>query len=320
LSGDQVYLNIGFDSPSLRPSEIRERIADDYAEHWQALGSILSRGATWMVPDDHEYWNDYPNYKTNIPTLQALRLNKVRKAWTNAARDGGDNIQRALPVETFKIGNDIRFCLADLRSHRHESDYFLADVHMQQVLNWATTLTCPGVLLASQPLIVDENKDEKNLRSYEAQYATLIQALAATPYDIVYLSGDAHFGRVAEVKLGTNGGRLIEVVSSPLSNLTFLNGVATATPKRTPKHFPPRGVHVPGIDPQPVRYRRKVSTVSKWFDAYPKRRAHEHFMTIGLQQDPGGVKLTVQAWRVRDQNSSRVPRKKFNTAFATRLA
>jgi len=46
LSGDQVYLNIGFDSPSLRPSEIRERIADDYAEHWQALGSILSRGAT----------------------------------------------------------------------------------------------------------------------------------------------------------------------------------------------------------------------------------------------------------------------------------
>ena len=52
LVGDQVYLDIGFDSLSLIPHEIRERIADDYALHWQALGSMLSRGGTWMLPDD----------------------------------------------------------------------------------------------------------------------------------------------------------------------------------------------------------------------------------------------------------------------------
>src|SRR5690606_12737473 len=54
LAGDQVYLDIGFDSLSLLPREIRNRIADDYALHWQALGSLLGAGATWMLPDDHE--------------------------------------------------------------------------------------------------------------------------------------------------------------------------------------------------------------------------------------------------------------------------
>ena len=69
LSGDQVYLDIGLDSLSLIPHEIRERIATDYARHWQKLGSILSRGGTWMLPDDHEYWNDYPFVDLLIPTL-----------------------------------------------------------------------------------------------------------------------------------------------------------------------------------------------------------------------------------------------------------
>ncbi len=44
LVGDQVYLDIGFDSLSMIPDEIRERAASDYAMHWQALGSIFSRG------------------------------------------------------------------------------------------------------------------------------------------------------------------------------------------------------------------------------------------------------------------------------------
>src|SRR5690606_889286 len=60
LAGDQVYLDIGFDSLSLLAHEIRQRIAEDYAIHWQALGSILTSGGTWCLPDDHEYWNDFP--------------------------------------------------------------------------------------------------------------------------------------------------------------------------------------------------------------------------------------------------------------------
>lgn len=116
LSGDQVYLDIGFDSLSLIPKEIRERIASDYALHWQALGSVLCRGGTWMLPDDHEYWNDFPFYDSAVPTLLALKLAHVRQAWSAAARDAVKNIQGARQLEMFAIGNELSFCLADLRS------------------------------------------------------------------------------------------------------------------------------------------------------------------------------------------------------------
>ena len=146
LTGDQVYLDIGFDSLSLVPREIRERIADDYALHWQALGSILSRGGTWMLPDDHEYWNDYPFYDSAIPTLLALKLRKVRHSWQRAARDAVTNIQRSPVVDSFSLGDDLSVCFADLRSYRSDNE-FLPQRPFRKLLGWARTLSSPGVLV-----------------------------------------------------------------------------------------------------------------------------------------------------------------------------
>ena len=207
LTGDQVYLDIGFDSLSLIPREIRERIADDYALHWQALGSILSRGGTWMLPDDHEYWNDYPFVDSLLPNLLALRVRGVRKIWKRAARDGVKQIQRSPVVESFTLGDDLTVCLADLRSHR-SGDRFLPEPDFQKLLAWARDRSCPGVLAISQPLIVTEST-ERNLRSFPRQYAELLDALGAVAHDVVVLSGDVHFGRIASVPIGSHGARLI---------------------------------------------------------------------------------------------------------------
>ena len=165
LSGDQVYLDIGFDSLSLIKKEIRERIADDYALHWQALGSMLSRGGTWMLPDDHEYWNDYPFTDSLLPTLLALKLPHVRTHWRKAASDGVRNVQRSPVVESFTLGDDLSVCLADLRSYRSEHE-FLPGAAFQRLLDWARHRACPGVLVLPQPLIVEQNTVERNLRSY----------------------------------------------------------------------------------------------------------------------------------------------------------
>ena len=243
LAGDQVYLDIGFDSLSLIPHEIRERIADDYAVHWQALGSILSRGGTWMLPDDHEYWNDYPFVPAWIPTLAALTLPHVRQHWHRAARDAVQNIQRSPVVESFTLGNDRTVCLADVRSHRSDNG-FLPDAEFQKLLRWARRRSCPGVLAISQPLIVTENKFERNLRSFPSQYARLLDALSVADHDVVVLSGDVHFGRIASVALGNSRARLIEIISSPLSNLTGLNGIATKVAKADPANFPPENIAV----------------------------------------------------------------------------
>ena len=330
LLGDQVYLDIGFDSLSLIPGEIHERVADDYALHWQALGSLLGRGGTWMLPDDHEYWNDYPFVDSLLPALLALKLPHVRETWTRAARDGVENVQRSPVVESFAFGNDLTVCLADLRSHRSEEG-FLPPREFRKLQHWARHRSCPGVLVIQQPLCVMQSAVERNLRSFPNQYARLLAALAAVPHDIVVLSGDVHFGRICQVPIGTAGARLTEIVSSPLSNLTGLNGLATNVAVSRPEKFPAPDVAAElGWEPQPVDYFRDERYRTRFFvgeirgrlwSAYPKRRTREHFMTVGLRRLPRGrVELEAEAWLVRRRTSrTNLPVRDFAQPFRTVL-
>jgi len=327
LTGDQVYLDIGFDSLSLIPSEIRQRIADDYALHWQAMGSILCNGGTWMLPDDHEFWNDYPFYKSAIPQLQALRLRHVRKAWDAAATDGVQNIQRSSPFETFNIGKDLSVCIADFRSFRNENG-FTSPAILNKIKKWACELRSPGVFVASQPLIVEENETEKNLLSYKQQYASLLQAFAVSGHDIVLLSGDVHFGRIATTQLGNNtkGPRLIEIIASPMSNLTYLNGIATDKPKSKPTKFPaPEVCKLNNWKPAKVTYNKLFQVSTKKgsiFSAYPRTRTREHFMTISFSRNAtsGTIDLSANAWRIRDTRGSKMlPAKDFDRTFTFKL-
>ncbi len=321
LTGDQVYLDIGFDSLSVWPREIRQRIGDDYAEHWQLLGSIMTRGGTWMLPDDHEYWNDYPFHDSLIPTLLALKITKVRRAWTRASKDAVKNIQRSERVEIFDLGGDLSVCLADLRSHRSKKR-FLPIADFDRLTDWAKNLQSPGVLAIPQPLIVKRGKTERNLLNFKAQYSNLLEAMGESGHDIVVLSGDVHFGRICSAALGPKGGRLIEVISSPMSNLTGLNGVATAAPKFVPKKFPdPNQLTIPGWATADVTHEKSFAVSTKKgfpLSAYPKRRTREHFMTVGFNRDgQGGVKLAVNAWRIRDRDSNNLPVRDFGPFEAT---
>lgn len=239
LTGDQVYLDIGLGWYPLDNSDSQERIADDYAESWKLLRSMLRRGGTWMLADDHEYWNNYPFLKGFNPYLVMLDLHAgFRRRWVRGATCGIDNVQMIRPVRTFQIGSDVSFCVADLRSSRHENG-FVAQEHMDAIVAWAEALQSPGVLVTAQPLIQSKGTEsDYTLPNWSAQYGQLIRALAASGHDIVLQSGDVHYGRISEVELGAGPGRLVEVISSPMSNLSELNGIAAATPKESPRWFP----------------------------------------------------------------------------------
>ena len=137
------------------------------------------------------------------------------------------------------------------------------------------------------------------------------------------MSGDVHYGRVVSVKLGTQGATLYEVISSPLSNLTYLNAwFATSRNRLTPKQFPdprafshPQGnQHLSGWQPQTVNHypdKKKGGSAydigaktswRKW--VYPGTRTYEHFMTIAFSRhgNGSGVYMTVKGWLVRDVN------------------
>ncbi|MBJ7537295.1 hypothetical protein [Marinomonas transparens] len=322
LTGDQVYLDIGFDSLSRDPDEIRQRIGDDYATNWQLLGGILNRGATWMLPDDHEFWNDYPFHDSLIPQLLALKLKGVRETWTKAAKDAVKNIQRSPRVETFTIGNDLSFCLADLRSYRSKNT-FLPHATFKQLTNWAESLTSPGVLVIPQPLIVNINKTERNLLSYKAQYKRLLEALGSSGQNIVVLSGDVHFGRIASCPIGEKGATLTEIISSPMSNLTYLNGIATTGPEFSPEQFPAVDFLPTGWQQQAVTYDKNFAISTKkgfLFSAYPKERTREHFMTIGFKKVDQKLQMTVNAWRIRERDpASYLPLSDFEQAYQVLL-
>ena len=329
LSGDQVYLDIGFDSLSLIGKEIRERIADDYALHWQALGSMLSRGGTWMLPDDHEYWNDYPFTDSLLPTLFALKLKRVREYWTAAASDGVKNVQRAAVVESFTLGRDLSVCLADLRSYRSDHG-FLPEAAFTTLLEWAGKRACPGVLVIPQPLIVEQNTFERNLRSYHTQYIHLLEALGSVSHDMVVLSGDVHFGRIASVPIGTRGARLVEIISSPMSNLTGINGLATSVATDRPERFPygPAATAL-GWQPRKVNYYKNggargrffvESQQGRWGSVYPRERTREHVMTVSFCRRAGGVEVTAQAWLLRQSTRfGNLPVRSFPKPFRTIL-
>ena len=255
LTGDQVYLDVGFDLRSGVLGEVRRRIAQDYARHWQGLSDVLTRGATYMLPDDHEWYNGFPDPDPKNPYLWALRDAKVRKAWEQTARQGIENVQQCPVVESMEFPGDLSLCFADLRSYRDPKRGGLMNPKdLKRVLAWANGLTTPGVLVSPQPLIVTRNPHEANLLDYTGDYCRLLAALGSTGHDIVVMSGDAHYGRVVSVKLGTQGATLYEVISSPLSNLTYLNAwFATSRNRLTPETVSaPTRVQAPARQAGPV--------------------------------------------------------------------
>ena len=196
------------------------------------------------------------------------------------------------------------------------------DGEFQKLLRWARTRRCPGVLAICQPLIVTTSKAERNLRSF-AQYERLLAALGAVSHDVVVLSGDVHFGRIARVPIGTHGARLIEIIASPLSNLTYLNGIATKVATTRPAGFPPaESATKLGWASQPVEYIKAVpARRGSLLSLYPRRRTREHFMTVGFsrQGEGGGVELTAEAWLVRKWTRNYLPTRAFARPFRTVL-
>lgn len=311
LLGDQVYLDVGMDSLSVKSREIRQRIASDYEQHWFALRGIFQHGATWFLADDHEFWNNYPFYSGLNPYLQTLRLESVRNVWRQTARDGVNNIQNVKPVRFINVGEDLSFCLADFRTKR-TAKKLLQPEYFDVILDWIAQLKSPGVLVISQPVFDSVGDEDMKLPNYK-QYKKLLKAFQHADHDVLVLAGDLHMGRIASFqfnKPGTKdepGRTLHEVVASPLSNLSGPTSLAARTTceKSRPQVFPPEAIE--GITTNPVCYPERwcVSTEFRMSDLrYLKDRTKEHFSTLNFQKVDNKLEVSVRAWCVRDYLAS----------------
>jgi hypothetical protein len=312
LCGDQIY----FDNP---PTDfltirrdirawIRQRLTNKYRTTWRDLDPLLSRGITYFLTDDHEYWNDYPNRQNG--------------AWVFATHNRDDYLQRRTEAfandfqwagvsEGFSIGN-LNFRVLDTRRHRSlGARTFAQQQDVDSTINWLKNLRSPGVLVLSSPIFVPRTENssfnfavtdgrvitDHNLPFFDAQFLPLAHALLEAQADVVVVAGDPHFSRVAECNVpahpanNNRAHKIVEVISSAMATVDGAGGM----PRRGPDLFPMPGQAHPSIPSSNIQY-LDFSTINQ-----QRNQAADNFVTLSFTRvrDDNDISANVVQMRVR---------------------
>jgi len=321
LLGNQVYLDAPFYRGLLREmgggysrDALAEAFLNKYGRTWTELGGLLSLGANCFTTSEHDYWNGYPDDTLTLPQLFEPQRWADWEILSTALRDA---FQTVRSTHTMDIGNDLSIFVFDTRRNRTKRDApnsrFADAADLLALRNWILRLRGPGVIAGAQPLFDGPAGDESSLRSFQGQYSELCQLLAATPHDLVYLAGDAHFGRIAQVQF-PGGQKLIEIVTSPMSLVEDDgNYIWTATGTGSqyakdrwllgqdvePREWPQ--VAVAGVANMPISYLEAVPA-----NRDDPERTEENFMILSFAKNAqaGGVRMKVNCYLPRREEKA----------------
>jgi hypothetical protein len=297
LCGDQVYLDDPWAHYLWHTHDVAELEAEffrNYRDTWMqepGFRQLLTLGANYFSPDDHEYWNNAPNAATVIRDSWS---SASRQEWFNTARQFYQMYQSSASISTFAVG-PLSFLIADTRSNRSpDQTEFMRQTDLQAMAQWIQSLPGPGVLVVGQPVFRQKTGrlrgtfGDWNLPDY-TQYGQLARLVAQANHSLVILSGDVHYGRIAWCTL-LSGSELIEVISSPLS---LVDKKAEGSWEEAPNQFPP--FPLPGVVPA------QVHTLDK--ETFSP--INSHFLTLEFSATGRHVRMTVRFWPVGGQGASR---------------
>jgi hypothetical protein len=325
LCGDQVYLDNPWRETTFKwyranqkPGVFRAMLLDKYVANWtQVRGEdagfrqLLAVGANFFCCDDHEFWNNAPNFG-GVGLLNNLTGGQ-RKWWFNEARRLFRAFQSPSPLLQFEIP-PLSVCIADTRINRDtEGLRFMRDEDLRSVGRWIEGLQGPGVLVVGQPVLVErmsivqallrkglikaiKTYVDRDLPHY-AQYRELVAYMKSSDHSVVVLSGDVHFGRVACGELMPGSGtRFVEVISSPMQ--------AVLSDKADPLFGTYKDAPV---DLFPITENREVAHKTN------------HFTTVQFSsEEDGRVVMEVRAWPILSPGEEALPR--YDTVFETALS
>ncbi|CAB3900984.1 hypothetical protein LMG26684_04602 [Achromobacter mucicolens] len=250
FAGDQVYL----DQPPAQtmPSsseDLRGEISSKYRRNWLSgwtdqtgLQKALAKAPAICLPDDHEYWNNYPweqfwkRGTQHKPTATGLN------DWDDAARELFQDFQLGgkpgtqQPYTTLDI-DPLCLLFVDTRSHRlldFDSPIGLMPATANAALvSWKDKLISHqrngnphiGLLATGQSLLSKPSRfprlKDAELANYEKHYSMILdvlEELAVNRIQVVLLTGDVHWNRVAQAhSRRTFRTCLTEVICSPSS-------------------------------------------------------------------------------------------------------
>jgi hypothetical protein len=292
LAGDQVYL----DSPWYRYllphslGELRDAFVEHYGRTWgqsEGFARVLTEGANYFSSDDHEFWNNAPNFVAFAANTWSAG---GRRQWFAIARELYQAFQTSRSIDEFAVP-PVSFLIADTRINRDaKRGDFMSAGDLDRVRNWIGSLTGPGVLVLGQPLLqtttgaLHGHFGDWNLPDF-AQYRQLAGIVGASRNSIVILTGDVHYGRIAHARL-RSGAELIEIISSPLS---LVDEAARGEWTRAPTRFPAVG---PAASTPAALAASQVETEGEFAPT------GGHFLTLELSRRGPGARLRLRFWPV----------------------
>lgn len=290
LCGDQVYL----DAPALNfaipksDETLEDTHFSNYVDTWTQDGLpfgnkfFLQNGANFFSADDHEFWNNAPDFASFLPDTYT---EKGRDVWWKFASNFFNIFQTEKSVKTFAVG-EVSFFILDTRMKRAAGrNTFMTADDRNALENWVNGLTGIGVLVIGQPVFtvkagpVASVVADKSLPNYK-QYEDLAGILSRTERSIIVLTGDVHFSRLSECRL-LNGKSIYEVISSPSR---LVSSLARGDWEKSPDNFP--AVAIADV----------VSGAIATNDIH--QLSEDHFLTLGFLRDGGAVTVIIRAIKI----------------------
>lgn len=316
LCGDQVYLDNPWSKTTwnmflaLSPREkMRKIFFEKYLMNWtqinravvpnkdgiptnRAVGGfnlLLRNGANYFCSDDHEFWNNAPNFGF-VGAALTIRKSQ-RRWWFKEASELFRVFQSLAPWMTFDV-DPLSFCIVDSRINRIDGDdQFMEEYDLDAIGNWIQNLKGPGVLVMGQVLMQEKSsyftaKTDLALPDFERQYQKLLDYIKCSDHSIVFITGDVHFGRVAVCDLDAGKGtKFVEVISSPMMVVSnMFNKPKVGEFKKAPETFD-----------TPVKN-------------YQMANLQNHFATLEfIENTAGTIEMTVKAWKILSPETNNKP-------------
>lgn len=333
LLGDQVYLDL----PTLanfpdNAAALARRFEGNYRANWQGeagYSQLLRLAPAVSIPDDHEYWNNFPH---GSPFIQNSWTQPGRDNWTAAAAALYKAFQFSYDPEAYHHGDPaelgdasvvnvepLSFFMADGRSKRDPGRAAVLTARAREQLDrWVSDTIRQrriGVFITGQSLLDSAAGGLKGIiggyqLSNYGDFNNITHALgrfAEAGLPITMITGDVHWGRVAAARDARTGREsILEIISSPTSlvstvgkdQLLALQGVMKGQADAWPRHSSP------GPVPEFL-----------WFSDFGARfvcsRIHEqrgnHFVLLSFTRNGAGVRLRTTYYPIHEDFNQRKP-------------
>jgi hypothetical protein len=316
LAGDQVYLDL----PSLQnlPGDkirLAQTLGKKYQVNWfsaplkqPGLAEVLSHGPVLCIPDDHEYWNNFPYRQAQLTNTH---WEKDRNNWRELATRLYERYQMSPAQCTGFFRQDVEplsMLFLDGRTHRDDDGKHMFNAQTRTAIDeWKNDLLTRkknqqpaiGLLSSGQALLIEKpgqwdrrvaDMEMVNYKDFALLKDSLTELFAAE-IPVLFITGDVHWGRIVEGKNQRGNILFYEVIASPSRLIDTIgsdqiNSVKDklrdllGAPKTFPKH------------PEAPKDVKEIKLANLILDTKHKQQG-DHVALLRFHAIPGGLEFSV---------------------------